>query len=179
MEHPVKKFFRENRDKYEISPAKKNWETERERLITDNESLRAHADNLRTQLRQETARLNHADKEIERLNRLNDKYRQDTQEYYGAHGGTMKFRKKPIVNEAIRWTGENLKEVIAFTGLHPSAQKWTWEEYEEVVKHEGLKIFTLEGPLFASVGDYIMRGVSGEFYPIKPDILVKTYDRVD
>jgi len=148
-------------------------------LITDNASLRAHADNLRTQLRQETARLNHADKEIERLNKLNDKYRQDTQEYYGVHGGTMKFCKKPIVNEAIRWTGENLKEIIDFTGLHPSAQKWTWEEYEEVVKNEGLKIFTLEGPLLASLGDYIMRGVRGEFYPIKPDILDETYDRVD
>jgi hypothetical protein len=91
----------------------------------------------------------------------------------------MKFCKKPIVNEAIRWTGENLKEIIDFTGLHPSAQKWTWEEYEEVVKNEGLKIFTLEGPLLASLGDYIMRGVRGEFYPIKPDILDETYDRVD
>ena len=91
----------------------------------------------------------------------------------------MKFQKKQIVNEAVQWTGDNLKDVIAFTGLHQSAEKWTWEEYEEIVKREGLKIFTLEGPLMASVGDYIMRGVSGEFYPIKPDILVKTYDRVD
>jgi preprotein translocase subunit Sss1 len=75
-------------------------------------------------------------------------------------------------------TVQRLDAIIDFTGLHPSAQKWTWEEYEEVVKREGLKIFTLEGPLFASIGDYIMRGVNGEFYPIKPDILAKTYDRV-
>lgn len=92
----------------------------------------------------------------------------------------MKFQKKPIINEAIQWTGNNLREIINFTGLHPSAQKqWTWEEYEDVVRREGLKIFTLEGPLMASVGDYIMRGVKGEFYPIKPDILAETYDRVD
>ena len=93
-------------------------------------------------------------------------------------GGRMQFRKKPIINEAVQWTGDNLREIIDFTGLHPSAQKWTWEEYEEVVKREGLKVFTLEGPLLASLGDYIMRGVNGEFYPIKPDILAKTYDRV-
>lgn len=91
----------------------------------------------------------------------------------------MKFRKKPVEVDAIQWTGNNLKEIIEFAGLHPSAQKWTWEEYEEVVRNEGLKIFTLEGPLMASVGDYIMRGVHGEFYPIKPDILALTYDRVD
>ena len=92
----------------------------------------------------------------------------------------MQFRKKPIINEAVQWTGDNLREIINFTGLHPSAQKqWTWEEYEDVVRREGLKIFTLEGPLMASVGDYIMRGVKGEFYPIKPDILAETYDRVD
>jgi len=90
----------------------------------------------------------------------------------------MKFRKKQVEVDAIQWTGNNLKEIIEFTGLHHSAKKWTWEEYEEVVRNEGLKIFTLEGPLHASVGDWIMRGVSGEYYPIKPDVLAKTYDRV-
>jgi len=78
MEHPVKKFFRENPDKYEVSPGKTNWEAERERLITDNTSLRAHADNLRTQLRQETARLNHADKEIDRLKKLAVSFKEQT-----------------------------------------------------------------------------------------------------
>lgn len=75
MDHPVKKFFREHSDKFEASPGKPNWAIERERLITDNESLRCHADNLRMQLRQETARLNHADEVIERLNKLNEKLR--------------------------------------------------------------------------------------------------------
>ena len=78
MEHPVKKFFREDPDKYEVSPGKINWEAERERLITDNASLRAHADNLRTQLRQETARLNHADKEIDRLKKLAESFKEQT-----------------------------------------------------------------------------------------------------
>jgi hypothetical protein len=60
-------------------------------------------------------------------------------------GGRMLFRKKPIINEAVQWTGDNLREIIDFTGLHPSAQKWTWEEYEEVVKREGKKSLPLKG----------------------------------
>ena len=88
----------------------------------------------------------------------------------------MKFRKKPVVIEALQWTGDNLAEIIAFTGLHPSAEKWTWGEYEAVVKLEGLKIFTLEGPMMALVNDWIIKGVAGEFYPCKPDIFDKTYE---
>ena len=89
-----------------------------------------------------------------------------------------KYRKKPVVIEAVQWTGDNLREIIDFTGLHESAKKWTWEEYEKVVALQGLKIFTLEGPLNASPGDYIIKGVQGEFYPCKPDIFEATYDSV-
>ena len=87
-----------------------------------------------------------------------------------------KYRKKPIVIEALCWTGTNLREVIDFTGLHPSANKWTWEEYEAVVAKDGFKIFTLEGAHLVSVGDYVIRGVKGEFYACKPDIFAMTYE---
>ena len=40
----------------------------------------------------------------------------------------MKYRKIPVVIEAVQWNGKNLKEIISFTGLHSSANKWTWEE---------------------------------------------------
>lgn len=90
-----------------------------------------------------------------------------------------KFRKQPVVIDAIRWTGDNLKEVIDFTGLHPSAHKWTWEQFESIVATEGLKIFTLEGPLLACVGDWIIKGVKGEFYPIKESIFKLTYEPED
>jgi hypothetical protein len=63
--------------------------------------------------------------------------------------------------------------------LHPSAEKWTWEEYEQVVKERGLKIFSLEGPHLASIGDWVIRGVKGEFYPCKPDIFEQTYEEVE
>jgi len=89
-----------------------------------------------------------------------------------------KYRKIPVVIEAVQWTGNNLKEVIEFTGLHSSANKWTWEQYEMVVKGQGLKIFTLEGRMDATIGDYIIKGVHGEFYPCKEDIFAKTYEFV-
>lgn len=91
----------------------------------------------------------------------------------------MLVRKKPVVVEAVLWTGENLEEVITLTGLHESAKKWSWDDYCDVVREEGLKIFTLEGSMLASIGDYIIKGVNGECYPCKPDIFAKTYEDYD
>jgi len=88
------------------------------------------------------------------------------------------YCKKPVVVEAIQWTGDNLKEIISFTGLNDSAKRWTWEEYEQVVAKEGLKIFTLEGSLIAPIGWWIIKGIKGEFYPCDPDIFEMTYKKV-
>lgn len=92
-----------------------------------------------------------------------------------------KFTKKPVVVWAIQWTGDNLREIIDFTGLHESARSWTWEHYVEVVKADGLKIFTKEGPLKAAIGDYIVKGYSVElgdhFWPVKPDYFVNAYNK--
>lgn len=86
------------------------------------------------------------------------------------------YVKKPVRVEAIRWTGLNLKDIINFTGLHKSAEKWSWDEYVAVVENEGLKIFTLEGVMHAEIGDWIIKGIKGEFYPCKPDIFEATYE---
>lgn len=94
----------------------------------------------------------------------------------------MKYRKRPVVIEAIQWTGENLREVIGFTGKHPRWSEWftSWEQYEQRVRDDGgiFKILTLEGTLRASPGDWIIRGVRGEHYPCKPDIFAATYEEV-
>ncbi len=90
-----------------------------------------------------------------------------------------KYRKKPVVIEAMKWTGENLIEVIRFTGQHASAKDYKWEDYEDLVTERGLKIFTLEGSYMASIGDWVIKGVQGEFYPCKPDIFEQTYEAVD
>lgn len=76
-----------------------------------------------------------------------------------------KYRKKPVIIEAIQWNGKNLTEIDNFVGGS--------------LKIEGssLVIYTLEGDMEASINDYIIKGVNGEFYPCKPDIFDKTYER--
>jgi hypothetical protein len=95
----------------------------------------------------------------------------------------VKFRKKPVVIEAIQWTGNNLREVITFTDGPPDTRSMhasmKWDEYADLVKREGLKIYTLEGKMLASPGDWIIRGVKGELYPCKPDIFAATYEPVE
>jgi len=85
----------------------------------------------------------------------------------------MAIGRCPVTVQVVQWAGDNLEEVISFTGLHPSARKWTWEEFKEVVRKEGLKIFTFEGPKMAVVGDYIIKDRNGELYLCRPVALPK------
>lgn len=78
----------------------------------------------------------------------------------------MKFRKKPVVIDAVQFTGENYDEIAAFC---PAV--W-WEGGNGIIP-------TLEGDHRAGVGDWIIKGVKGEFYPCKPDIFEATYDTVN
>lgn len=80
-----------------------------------------------------------------------------------------KYQKKPVVIEAVEWRGDNINEVLGFVGLSNA-------EHDEV---SGLVIRTLEGNHKACIGDYIIKGVKGEFYPCKPDIFEATYFKVD
>ena len=79
-----------------------------------------------------------------------------------------KFRKKQIVIEAIQYNGDNKREIIDFT---------EGNAYTNTC-HSHLTINTLEGHHRADVGDWIIKGIAGEFYPCKPDIFAKTYDEV-
>ena len=79
-----------------------------------------------------------------------------------------KYSKKPVVIEAVQWTGENVKEVMDFMNWRNAAHDTA----------SGLMIHTLEGNHHASLGDWIIKGVNGEFYPCKPDIFEKTYEKV-
>jgi len=79
----------------------------------------------------------------------------------------MKFRKKPVVIEAVQWDGKNVSEMLDFM---PGPY---FKSYGK------LQITTLEGTMTASVGDWIIKGINDEFYPCKPDIFEKTYEKVD
>ena len=95
-----------------------------------------------------------------------------------------RYRKLPVEIDAVVWNGSNLYEVTAFIeGQTPNIDgryaSDAWDEYTRIVKDEGLKIITLEGPMLASIGDYIIKGIKGEFYPCKPDIFEATYEAVE
>ena len=89
----------------------------------------------------------------------------------------MIYRKKPVAIEAIQYTGDNGLEIKEWSDgaayespvLEPSCANPTGAY---------VQVKTLEGTMTGIVGDYIIRGVKGEYYPCKPDIFDKTYEKV-
>jgi hypothetical protein len=85
----------------------------------------------------------------------------------------MRYRKKPIVIEAVQFDGSN--------GSKNALMKLMDTNFIASVKIEGVEQFTietLEGNMTATEGDYIIKGVKGEIYPCKPDIFEMTYEKV-
>lgn len=79
-----------------------------------------------------------------------------------------KYRKKPVIIDAVLFDGINSADIHEFCG----------DNVREPVGETYLEIETLEGTMKANPGDYIIKGVNGEFYPCKPDIFEKTYEKV-
>lgn len=77
------------------------------------------------------------------------------------------YRKKPVVIDAIQWTGGNRQDVADFCGE---------DVLTTIQDFKPFQIGTLEGQHTASVNDWIIRGVNGEHYPCKPDIFEATYE---
>jgi hypothetical protein len=82
----------------------------------------------------------------------------------------MKYKARPVIIEAVQWTGENHNEISEFLG----------REMEESHDCYGVTftIGTIEGTLIARVGDYIIKGTKGEYYPCKPDIFKEKYEQI-
>ena len=85
------------------------------------------------------------------------------------------YMKKQVIIQAMEWTGENVEELEDFTEDQDN-EKW-FREFDEYGEQH-LYIFTLEGSMKANIGDYIIKGVKGEFYPCKPDIFEMTYEDI-
>lgn len=77
-----------------------------------------------------------------------------------------KYKKKPVVIEAIRFIGSNYEEIREFIGKNTLCSDLS------------IVIPTLEGDMVAQKGDYIIKGIQGEFYPCNPDIFEETYEEV-
>lgn len=82
--------------------------------------------------------------------------------------GALTFTKKPVTVEAMRWDGENEHEIAEWAG---------WEEVQIKTSNPPfLVVRTFEGTTLASVGDWIIKGTKGEFYPCKPDVMADVYE---
>ena len=78
----------------------------------------------------------------------------------------MKYRKRPVVIEAMQWTGDGA-----------ALESWAADDIDADVEDDGsLTIHTLEGRMRADLNDWIIKGIKGEFYPCKPDIFAATYE---
>jgi len=75
------------------------------------------------------------------------------------------YVKKPIPVQAIKWTGENIDEIVSFCPVC----------YKKGSDDDTLLVSTLEGVMTANLGDYIIKGIKGEFYPCKQDIFEESY----
>ena len=78
-----------------------------------------------------------------------------------------RYRKKPVVIDAIQFTVDNFYKAVEFVG-----DSWKVDNAGDYY------VNTLEGDMYPSLNDFIIKGVNGEFYPCKPDIFEKTYEEV-
>ena len=80
----------------------------------------------------------------------------------------MKFRRKSVAVDAIQWTGKNGRDLRAF--LRGAGFVEDGGEFE---------VDILGGAVIGSIGDWIIKDVNGEFYPCRPDVFEKTYEKVE
>ena len=95
----------------------------------------------------------------------------------------MKYTKKPVTIDAIQVKANNFDRICEFMGCTPEQVLNPMSDIDEHGDSRdpylGVIIDTLEGKMTANIGDMIIKGVKGEFYPCKPDIFAKTYDKAD
>lgn len=97
------------------------------------------------------------------------------------------FLKKPVEIQAVQWNGGPAAATPIIDWILSGGSTATWTEAHEAFESdlgsypaepECIRIDTLEGTMRATAGDYVIRGVKGEFYPCKPDIFEATYELV-
>ena len=83
-----------------------------------------------------------------------------------------RYKTKPVEIEALEWNGDNFKEVKEFTD-NKAKMELLFSGKEVLV------VQTLEGDMAAAIGDFIIKGLRGEFYPCKPDVFHKKYEKIE
>lgn len=83
----------------------------------------------------------------------------------------MRFRAKPCQIEAVQWNGNNVVDILDLTNFTAACCEFEGRRCVEIK--------TLEGIMRGEVGDWIVKGLKGEFYPVKPDIFAMKYEAVE
>jgi hypothetical protein len=83
-----------------------------------------------------------------------------------------KYKKKPVIIEAVQWLGSNYREIQEFA-------KGSSRDLSREQREKQLVISTLEGDMLANLNDYIIKGIKGELYPCKPDVFEMTYEEIE
>lgn len=86
----------------------------------------------------------------------------------------QKYRKKPIIIDAVLFNGSSTRKHDILKWIKTGEYTQSKVETRDIVS---LEIETLEGLMTANAGDYIIKGIQGEFYPCKPDIFHDTYEK--
>ena len=93
----------------------------------------------------------------------------------------QKFRKKPVVVEAVQYTG-SVSSTIFIYGLVNKTDIKSAEQANKIIaeceRNGGININTLEDIMLVSKGDWVIKGIKGEFYPCKQDIFDATYEQI-
>ncbi len=87
----------------------------------------------------------------------------------------LKYRKKPVIVEAKQLKADNAEDIARWCGGKVVTE---YDAMDSDIRYVGLNIPTLEGVMRASQGDYVIKGVAGEYYPCKPGIFEATYDPI-
>lgn len=87
----------------------------------------------------------------------------------------MRYRKKPVVIDAVLYDGNNHNEIKEFC---PSIELYGIDDDGASYLRANPVIHTLEGDMLLKPGDYLIKGIEGEFYPCKPNIFENTYEKV-
>ncbi len=90
-----------------------------------------------------------------------------------------KFRKKPVVIEAVEVRTANRDALIALSQQPTPLCLVSTEEPNGLIRLLYVEVSTREGIMRGDIGDMIIKGVQGELYPCKPDIFAATYEAVD
>ena len=90
-----------------------------------------------------------------------------------------KYRKKPLIVHAAQWDGERLDDMYPIAFFEQYNQNWHYGHFGGQMPGRKIIIHTLEGEMECMPGDYVVKGIREEFYPVKESIFLESYEAIE